>query len=112
MSDNMLAYIFRIFWIVLLAFILVDSFCKSWNTENGKKERILSGGYGTFVGYDPVVLPIIVGIYLVLCIGISAAKKEDILLNTTSLIDMILFITIYFTILLILLPVFRRYYTA
>ena len=112
MSDNMLAYIFRIFWIVLLAFILVDSFCKSWNTENGKKERILSGGYGTFVGYDPVVLPIIVGIYLVLCIGISAAKKEDILLNTTSLIDMILFITIYFTILLMFLPVLRRYYTA
>lgn len=44
MSDNALAYVFRIFWIVLLAFILVDSFCKSWNTENGKKERVLSDG--------------------------------------------------------------------
>ena len=47
MSDNALAYVFRIFWIVLLAFILVDSFCKSWNTENGKKERVLSDGRGT-----------------------------------------------------------------
>lgn len=112
MSDNALAYVFRIFWIVLLAFILVDSFCKSWNTENGKKERVLSDGQGTFVGYDPVVFPIIVAIYLALCIGISAAKKEDILLNITILIDMILFITIYFTILLMLLPVLRRYYTA
>ena len=112
MSDNALAYVFRIFWIVLLAFILVDSFCKSWNTENGKKERVLSDGRGTFVGYDPVVFPIIVAIYLALCIGISAAKKEDILSNITILIDMILFITIYFTILLMFLPVLRRYYTA
>lgn len=112
MSDNMLGYMFRVFWIIFLATVLVDSFCKSWNTENGKKDRALPNGHGTFVGYDPVLFPIIAGIYLLLCIGISGATKEDILLNTTTLIDMILFITIYFTILLVLLPMLRRYYMA
>lgn len=112
MSDNALAYMFRIFWIVFLAFILVDTFCKSWNTENGKNERVLPNGHGTFVGYDPILFPIIAAIYLALCIGIPAAKKEDILLNAITLMDMVLFITIYFTILLIFLPVLRRYYMA
>ena len=51
-------------------------------------------------------------IYLVLCVGISAAKKENVLSNATILIDMILFITIYFSLLMLILPIFRRYYTA
>lgn len=112
MSDNALNYIFRIFWILFLAFILTDTFCKSWNTENGGKGRKLQSEKGTFVGYDPVLFPFMAAIYLALCVGISLAKKEDILLNATILIDMILFITIYFTLLLLILPVLRRYYTA
>lgn len=112
MSDNMLNYIFRMFWIFFLAYVLVDTFCKSWNTENNEKGRKLQSGKATFVGYDPVWFPVMALIYLVLCVGLSAAKRENILSNSMILIDMILFITIYFTLLLLILPILRKYFTA
>ena len=77
MSDNALNYIFRIFWILFLAFILTDTFCKSWNTENGGKGRKLQSEKGTFVGYDPVLFPIMAAIYLALCVGISLAVVSN-----------------------------------
>lgn len=112
MSDNMLNYIFRAFWILFLAYVLVDTFCKSWNTENGETGRKLQSGKATFVGYDPVLFPIMASIYLVLCVGLSVVRRENILFNATILIDMILFVTIYFTLLLLILPVLRKWYTA
>ena len=58
MSDNMLNYIFRMHsGSLFLAYVLVDTFCKSWNTENGETGRKLQSGKATFVGYDPVLVP-------------------------------------------------------
>ena len=104
MSDNMLNYIFRAFWILFLAYVLVDTFCKSWNTENGETGRKLQSGKATFVGYDPVLFPIMASIYLVLCVGLSVVRRENILFNATILVDMILFVTIYFTLLFVYKP--------
>ena len=113
MSDTTLYYkIIRILWALFLALILTDSFCKSWNTETGERGRKMLPGRGSYVGYDPIVFPAAAVIYLFLCIGVSAANKEDILLNATIPIDMLLFITVYFSLLLLILPLLRRYYTA
>lgn len=110
MSDLIFAYGIRIFLAVYMAVLLAASFHASWEVEAGKKKR-LSGRTDTVIWLDPIVFAIGPAVFLFF-IFLLHGEKRGIVYSLSILIDIFLFISIYFTILLVLLPVLRKYYTA
>ena len=108
-----LTYGFRIFWALLLGAVVAGSLRASWEVENGKKNF----GFGlrdrsdTVVWLDPLIFPCAVVLYL----GAGVfwyAKMKTMPELVNIVIDIFLYVSIYFTLLLLLLPILRKYYTA
>lgn len=99
---------FRIFWALFLGTVLAGGFRGAWNAENGKRGYFRRERSDTVVWLDPIVFPILIMIYLGL--GFVAVRKSGLMI--VSMADLFLFISVYFTFLLLLLPILRRYYTA
>ena len=108
-----MTYGFRIFWALLLGAVVAGSLRASWEVENGKKNfRFgLRDRSDTVVWLDPLIFP---------CGSCSLSRGGGVLVceNETTpelvniVIDIFLYVSIYFTLLLLLLPILRKYYTA
>lgn len=110
MSDLMFAYGIRIFLAVYMAVILAAAFHATWKEETGKKKRS-AVRTDTVIWLDPIVFaigPVVFVFFIFLLYG----GKRGAVYSLSTLIDIFLFISIYFTILLVFLPVLRKYYTA
>ena len=110
-----LEYGFWIFWALILGALVAGAFRGSWQVENEKKNISWYGlryRSDTVVWVDPILFPAAAAIYFGL--GLYACIKMEIPLNYISIviIDVFLFITVYFTLLFLLLPLLRKYYTA
>ena len=111
MSDLMYAYILRIFWALVLGSFLAFGFRRSWKAEHGGLSEWKAEKGDTVVWFDPIIFPIMLVTIAVIYYWIYGAfdGKQYIL---SIAIDVFIFISIYFTVLLALLPVLRKYYTA
>ena len=113
MIEFALTYGFRIFWALLLGAVVAGSLRASWEVENGKKNF----GFGlrdrsdTVVWLDPLIFPCAVVLYLGAGVFWYAKMKTTPEL-VNIVIDIFLYVSIYFTLLLLLLPILRKYYTA
>lgn len=111
MYDTTAAYLFRFFWALFLSFMLVFSFRRSWKAERGEKNYLLYGKNDTVILLDPLVLPICIGIYAGICLLLYRWEKSRGILFSLGM-DLFFFVTIYFSLLLVLLPFLRKHYTA
>lgn len=114
MSDlELLIYGFRIFWGLVLGGFLAGGFRGSWNAENGKRGYLLRERSDTVVWLDPICFPVLYAVYLgAVLFSFSVRKDVGVELLGAGAADMFLFISVYFTLLLLFLPVLRKYYTA
>lgn len=110
MSDLTYAYIMRIFWALFLAVMVAAAFRVSWKLENGKK-TMENSRTDTTVWIDPVIFVVLLIMHLSLVL-ISYVRCKGFTYALSALIDIFLFVSIYFTLLLLLLPVLRKHYTA
>lgn len=110
MSDLMILYGMGIFLAVFMGVMLAASFRASWNVENGLQKRAPSRT-DTGIWVDPIVFIIMLVFTQVLYLGVNGKKNGYIYIFST-LVDIFLFISIYFTLLLVFLPLLRRHYTA
>ena len=111
MTDLMAAYMLRGFWALFLATILAVGFRRSWKAENGGLNEWKAAKGDTVVWFDPIIFPMLLAMYVVLFYWLYGASdgKQYIL---SVAVDIFIFVSAYFTLLLFLLPVLRRYYTA
>lgn len=110
MSDLTYAYILRIFWALFLAVMVAAAFRVSWKLENGQKKTD-DVRTNTTVWIDPVIFVILLVLQLILVL-VCYVNSTGFTQAFGLLIDIFLFVSIYFTMLLLLLPVLRRHYTA
>ncbi len=111
MKDTVLVYLFRMFWSLLLGGLLIYSFKRSWNVEHGRKKNDYSEEYGTVIFLDPLVFPICIAFFAVLQgMFFGPERSRDVLFSLG--VDLFFFVSIYFSLLLFLLPVLRKRYTA
>ena len=108
--------IFRVFWALFLSGTLACAFHRSWKWEHGTPmpETIFGGDKPrtkeTAVWLDPSFLPVMLLLILVL---FGAARRMDGVRQFLSLsLDVMILISFYFLLLIFLLPVFRKYFSA
>lgn len=111
MNDVILSYMFRIFWALFLGFGLVFSFKNSWKAEHGQKNFLSSAKNDTVIFLDPLIFPLCIPIYMGVCVLLSGWENSQQFLFSL-LTDLFSFITLYFSLLLLLLPFLRKHYTA
>lgn len=109
MQDVVYAYVIRIFWAIFLGALLAGGFRAAWNAENGKRGILYETRENTVVWTDPLVLPGMLMIITALFLIFLPERKMYLLSLFT---DIFFYISIYFTVLLFLLPVLRKYFTA
>lgn len=109
MNDIIYAYMIHIFWAVFLSVVLAGGFRAAWNAENGKRGFLYETRENTVVWTDPLVLP---GVLILISMFFLVVLPERKMYLLALFTDIFFFITIYFTILLFLLPVLRKYFTA
>lgn len=112
-ESELMNYGFRIFWGLVMGGFVAGSLRGSWNAENGRRGYLLRERSDTVVWLDPLVFPVLCAVYLGVILYVLSFRGEILIgFFIVSVTDMFLFISVYFTVLLLLLPVLRRYYTA
>lgn len=111
MSEIVIVYIFQIFWALILGAFLAGGFRSSWNAEIGKRGLFRQGRDDTVVWIDPICFPVLILIYMGAYLFVYAGTGE-LELCMVSAADLFLFLSIYYTFLLLVLPLLRRYFTA
>ena len=111
MTDTMLAYLFRAAWGIFLGLMLAGSFKNTWDREHGRKKDRLLERNDTVILYDPLVFPVCIAIYAGLLLVTFGQERSRGFTFSLGL-DLFLFISIYFSLVLFLLPFLRRRYTA
>lgn len=108
-------YLLRIIWALIIGFMAASALGSSWEAEGGKTRSLMRGvssyGRDNVIWRDPLIFPLVAVLYLGLCL-FRGVKERTILYIANVTIDMFLFISIYFTLLLLILPILRKYYTA
>lgn len=112
MTDLMYVYIYRIVWALILGCILAFGFRRSWKAERGeKKSWWMTEREDTVVGFDPIIFPIMLAVFAFTYYWIFGPYEGSQFILYLA-IDIFLFISIYYTLLLVFLPVLRKHYTA
>lgn len=109
-----LLYVYWFFWALILGALVAGAFRGSWEVENGKRNVSWFGlrdRSDTVVWVDPMVFPVAAALYFVLWLYLRTRTEMTFYFISVA-IDVFLFITIYFTLLFLLLPLLRKYYTA
>lgn len=108
--------IFRAFWALLLAGLVAYTFHRSWRWEHGTPmpEPVFGGDKPrtkeTVVWFDPSFLPLLLLLFLLLFGATEGMAGVERFLSLS--LDVMLVISIYFLLLIFLLPIFRRYFSA
>ena len=108
--------IFRVFWALFLAGFVAYTFHRSWRWEHGAPmpETIFSGDKPrtkeTMVWLDPSFLPLLLLIILVMLGAMYGTDGVERFLSLS--LDVMIIISVYFLLLIFLLPIFRRYFSA
>lgn len=111
MTEIVLVYVFRIFWALFLSALFAGSFYEVWRMENGKQERMYRKKSDTVIWLDPMLFPIYV--FLFMGVGFFVyLKTGECTVLMVSAVDLLLFISFYYTFLLLLLPILRKYFAA
>lgn len=106
----------RIFWAFFLAGMVAYTFNRSWSWEHGEPmpETLFSSDKPrtkeTIVWLDPSFLPVLLLIILVMLGSIHGSDGVDRFLSLS--LDVMILISIYFILLIFLLPIFRKYFSA
>ena len=106
----------RMFWALFLAGMVAYTFNRSWRWEHGEPmPETLFGSdkprtKETIVWLDPSFLPVLLLIILVMLGSIHGSDGVDRFLSLS--LDVMILISIYFILLIFLLPVFRKYFSA
>ncbi len=112
MSELTVAYFFKIVWALFLGAMLAAGFRSSWKAENGQRGILSESRSETTVWIDPIVFPVPIAIYAVMSVTVLNREGQG-LLNLIGFVSNIyLFTCIYFILLLFLLPILRKYFTA
>lgn len=111
MSEFAISYMFRIFWAFFLGLGVASSFRSAWKAETEEMSSFSNRRNDTAVWLDPIVFPVIIVFYLGLCLSVYVIRGSIAYLANVA-VDVFLFVSLYFTLLLLLLPVLRKYYTA
>lgn len=108
--------ILRAFWALALAGLIAYTFHRAWSWEHGtpvpesifgsKRPRTKE----TIVWVDPTYLPLVLLTILIIFGSMQGAVGVERFLSLT--LDVMILISIYFVLLIFLLPVFRRYFSA
>ena len=108
--------ILRAFWGFFLAGFVAYTFHRSWRWEHGDPmpESILGGDKPrtkeTMVWLDPSFLPLLLLIILVMLGAMYGMDGVERFLSLS--LDVMIVISVYFLLLIFLLPIFRRYFSA
>ena len=108
--------IFRVFWALFLAGFVAYTFHRSWRWEHGAPmpETIFGGDKPrtkeTMVWLDPSFLPLLLLIILVMLGAMYGTDGVERFLSLS--LDVMIIISVYFLLLIFLLPIFRRYFSA
>ena len=108
--------ILRAFWGLFLAGFVAYTFHRSWKWEHGDPmpESILGGDKPrtkeTMVWLDPSFLPLLLLIILVMLGAMYGMDGVERFLSLS--LDVMIVISVYFLLLIFLLPIFRRYFSA
>ena len=108
--------IFRVFWALFLAGFVAYTFHRSWKWEHGDPmPQSLFGGdkprtKETMVWLDPSFLPLLLLIILVMLGEMYGMDGVERFLSLS--LDVMIVISVYFLLLIFLLPIFRRYFSA
>ena len=106
----------RMFWALFLAGMVAYTFNRSWRWEHGESmPETLFGSdkprtKETFVWLDPSFLPVLLLIILVMLGSIHGSDGIDRFLSLS--LDVMILISIYFILLIFLLPIFRKFFSA
>ena len=113
MTDFMLFFLFRLFWALFLGFALTGSLKSTWNAEHGRKGPLwgFRSDNNTVVFLDPLVLPLCIVFYIGLCLLFFGWEKSRGYIFSLG-VDLFFFISVYFVLVLFLLPALRTRYTA
>lgn len=108
--------ILRIFWALFLAGFVAYAFHRTWKWEHGSPmpESIFGGDKPrtkeTAVWLDPSFLPLLLLVILIMFGVMDGMDGVERFLSLS--LDVMIVISIYFLLLIFLLPVFRRYFSA
>lgn len=108
--------IFRVFWALFLAGFVAYTFHRSWRWEHGDPmpESLLGGDKPrtkeTMVWLDPSFLPLLLLIILAMLGAMYGMDGVERFLSLS--LDVMIVISVYFLLLIFLLPIFRRYFSA
>lgn len=105
---------FRLFVGLFLSALVAWSYRRSRRCERGAPVSMAfldapAGHKFTYVYFDPLTLPMVLGIYLLLILLIGPGNFE---ILTGFFLGAILTISIYFGLLLLLLPLLRRFFSS
>ena len=108
--------ILRVFWALFLAGFVAYTFHRSWKWEHGDPmpESLFGGDKPrtkeTVVWLDPSFLPLLLLIILVILGSMYGTDGVERFLSLS--LDVMILISVYFLLLIFLLPIFRRYFSA
>lgn len=112
MTNVIMIYILRMGWALVLAYLLLKDFRASYNAEyKGKRGWPWKGNDDSLVWMDPIYFPVIILVYVAVCILMGWWKNPDGRL-ISSVVDLFFFVSVYFILIWLLLPVLRRYFMA
>ena len=108
--------ILRVFWALFLAGIVAYAFHRSWRWEHGASmpEALFgdskSRSKETIVWLDPAYLPLLLLVILLIFASMDGMDGGKRFLSLS--LDVMIVISVYFLLLIFLLPIFRRYFSA
>ena len=106
----------RIFWALFLAGMVAYTFNRSWRWEHGEPmPETLFGSdkprtKETIVWLDPSFLPVLLLIILIMFRSIYGSEGVDRFMSLS--LDVMILISFYFVLLIFLLPIFRKFFSA
>lgn len=106
-----MSLVFRFLWAITLSLVVVSAFLRTWNWEHGGRRRKWQEQNETVVYISPLFFLVAIGFYgqlYLLLYGI----KGGIVHFAMDMADMFICMSVYFIILLILLPFLRGRFSA
>lgn len=111
MSEVFILYMYRMFWALFLGALLAMGFRRSWNAEHGKMTSWMEDREHAVVWLDPIVFPVMIIFFAAINLWVYGSD-DGVEYGLCLLIDIFVFVSVYFTGLMFLLPMLRRRYTA